>query len=75
MSTLVGDGKNSETIDGVNGDGSDEFQLPGVSFDDAVAYGTEIGLWRRMERAICRCWIVISGMSFMQKPSQITLKI
>ena len=46
VSTLVGDDKNSENIDGVNGDCSDEFELPGVSFDDAVAYGTEIGLWK-----------------------------
>ena len=46
VATLVGDEKNSETIDGVNGDGSDEFKFPGVSFDAAVECGTEIGLWQ-----------------------------
>ena len=46
VAKLVGDDKSSETIDGVNGDGSDEFQFPGVSFDAAVDYGTEIGLWK-----------------------------
>lgn len=46
VAKLVGDDKSSETIDGVNGDGSDEFEFPGVTFDAAVAYGTEIGLWK-----------------------------
>lgn len=46
VARLVGDDKNSETVDGVNGDGSDEFRFPGVSFDAAVEYGTEIGLWK-----------------------------
>ena len=46
VARLVGDDKSSETIDGVNGDGSDEFEFEGVSFDAAVAYGTEIGLWK-----------------------------
>ena len=46
VAVLVGDDKSSETIDGVNGDGSDEFEFPGVTFDAAVAYGTEIGLWK-----------------------------
>ena len=46
VAKLVGDDKNSETIDGVNGDGSDEFEFPGASFDAAVDYGTEIGLWK-----------------------------
>ena len=46
VAKLVGDEERSETIDGINGDGSDEFQFPGVSFDAAVAYGTEIGLWK-----------------------------
>ena len=46
VAVLVGDDKSSETIDGVNGDGSDEFEFQGVPFDAAVAYGTEIGLWK-----------------------------
>lgn len=46
VARLVGDEKNSETVDGVNGDGSDEFRFSGVSFNSAVNYGTEIGLWK-----------------------------
>jgi hypothetical protein len=45
LATLVGDKRFSRFPDGVKGISDWEIRLPGVSFNNAVDFGIEIGLW------------------------------
>jgi hypothetical protein len=48
VAVLVGDENSSETVEGINGDGSDEFTFS-KGFEDVVNYGKSIGLWKEQD--------------------------
>lgn len=45
LATLVGDNESSRIPNGIKGVKEGDIELPGVTFDSAVDFGIEIGLW------------------------------